>query len=182
MFVSVSRCSATSPLLFITGSILLRLFLAQTWKVQWCYLCLVLPLFFFLSFNPPPHSSLTLSISPLLFSSPGSLHQLVLLILTSCALPLIGKWWWDSKTIADTMHSGKGGNDLDKGCREGETTGEWDPSVFFLHFYHIYVHPQRVLCLCLGHCLHLCALLFVVVIIWSIPPLTLPLPPPTLSY
>lgn len=59
-------------------------FLAQMWKVQWCY---------------PPLPSL----SPVLSASTGSLRQLVRPLLTSCALPLTGKWWWDSKTTTETI-------------------------------------------------------------------------------
>lgn len=133
------------PLLFIdTGSILQRLFLAQKWKVQWCYLCLPL--------------------SPLLFTSlsfpaiclPWQSSPQVQPLLTSCTLPLIGKWWWDRKSSTETMHSGKRRRDLS--CGRRETTREWEPSVFFMHFYHMSIPGEHYVsaCLCLSLPLVLC--------------------------
>lgn len=97
-----------------------------------CYLCLSLPRLFSLRLLPLPCSPPPLTV----------FHQRVQPLLTSCALPLIGKWWWDSKTTAETLHKRKGGR---RECRRAavvrETTSEREPSVFFVHFYHIYVHP-----------------------------------------
>lgn len=179
MFLSAHAlcCIATASVLFIIACTLQRLLLVHMWKVQWCYLCLILPCSFPLLLTSPPPSSLPFpppphlpSLLSLQSASPGSLHQLVQPLLTSCALLLVRKWWWDSKTTAETMQSRKRGRELDnrKELRGGlggtQHVEESHQLCFFRLFYNLYVHPKGVQCLCVGLlflCLALCCLYFI---------------------
>lgn len=132
--------STNSPLLFIDSDILYqKLFTVRMWKVRSCYplfislWCYLLPLAVFMSSHGP--------------------------LLTSFTLPTQENDDETAKPPRRRMHKQKWRVVL--GCRKREAR-EWEPSVFFMHFYPIYVHPQGTLCLCL--CLPLCIILFVVII------------------